>query len=401
MGENDNQKPNSIHPSDAAELNLRLNSNEDNTAEIGIIEILKIIGKYKKFVLIVVVVAAFSSVAFTLIMPNWYTATAKILPPQQSQSNAVAILGQLGALSGGATQALGIKNPSDVFVAMLKSRSVADVIIERFRLKEVYVKNFLDDARNELKRNANISAGRDGVITIEVDDTNAARAANIANSFIEELEKTTLRLAVSEAGQRRLFFEKQLSKVKEDLTRAESELEVFQRRKGMVNPQSQASLTIAAAAGLRAQIAAKEVQIASLGSFATEINPDLVRAREELAGLRLQMAKISRNSEREVGDVLVALGSAPESGQEFVRKYRDVKYSETLYELLAKHYELARIDEAKNATLIQVLDRAIPPERKSKPRRALIAAVSVLLTLVLVVTGLVIRESYLRRLIQR
>ncbi len=187
-----------------------------------------------------------------------------------------------------------------------------------------------------------------------------------------------MKLAVGEAGQRRLFFEKQLKLAKDDLTQAEAVLASYQRQKGIVSPQGQAGLTISAAAGLRAQIAAKEVQIQALKTFATEDNPDLVRAQEELAGLRVQLARVSKGDAGEVGDVLMAVGKAPQEGMEYLRRFRDVKYYETLFELLAKQYEIARIDEARDATLIQVMDRAVAPEKKSKPWRLLIAVLTAL-----------------------
>jgi uncharacterized protein involved in exopolysaccharide biosynthesis len=134
---------------------------------------------------------------------------------------------------------------------------------------------------------------------------------------------------------------------------------------------------------LQAQIAAKEVQIAALKSFATQENPDLFRAQEELMGLKAQLAKVGSGKSEDVGDVLLSMGKAPREGAEYIRKLRDVKYFETLYELLAKQYEIARIDEAKEATLIQVLDVAIAPEKKSKPRRGVVAGLTIAATLLL------------------
>jgi uncharacterized protein involved in exopolysaccharide biosynthesis len=327
------------------------------------------------------IIAGLMAVIVSLLLPKWYTATARILPPQQSQTNAVAILGQLGVFSGGASQALGLKNPSDVYVAMLRSRTIADKLIGRFDLGNVYDLTLLVDVRKELASNSRITAGRDGLIAIEVDDREPARAAAIANAYVDELRGMTLDLAVSEAAQRRLFFEGQLQKAKNDLVLAESALKRFTEDRGLVNPQGQIGLSVAAAASLRAQITAKEIQLSAMRAFATEDNPELRRSLRELAGLKGELAKLERESTEAKGDVLVPFGKAPEVGLEYVRKYRDVKYYETLYEVLAKQYEIARIDEAKDATLIQVLDRAIEPERKSRPRRALIVSLTVLFAL--------------------
>src|SRR5579859_1388082 len=361
-------------------------SQNDKNVEDGnfILDILIVLAKHKKLILGLPFLAALIAAGITLLMPNWYTATAKLLPPQQGQSNAVAILGQLGALSGGAGAALGVKNPSDIFVAMLKSRTVADALIQKFELQKIYDRKLLTDARKVLKENSTIAAGRDGVITVDVEDKDPKRAADLANGYVAELETLTLNLAISEAGQRRLFFEKQLQKSKQDLANAEIELQKLQEKTGIINPSGQASLSVAAAAGLRAQITAKEVQLSALRSFATSENPDLIRTENELEGLRVQLAKMGKTSE-EKGDVLLGIGKVPGASIEFIKKYRDVKYYETLFELLAKQYEIAKIDEAKDATLIQVLDRAIEPERKSKPKRSLIVVLASLVTGILAI----------------
>lgn len=363
---------------------------------IDLLDVFIVLAKHKKVVVGLPLLTAVITAVISFLMPNWYTATAKLLPPQQSQSNAVAILGQLGALTGGASQALGIKNPSDIFVAMLKSRTVSDAIIERFKLKEVYDEQYMQTARKELNRNVDIVAGRDGVITIEVDDKSPQRATDMANAYVEELEVLTRKLAISEAGQRRLFFEKQLKQAKEDLTQAETAMTKFQVEKKVLNPQGQASLAISVAAGLQAQIAAKEIQIASLRSFATAENPDLLRAQEELGGLKSELAKVARGGAGDVGDVLVSIGKAPEQAADYIRKFRDVKYYETLFELLAKQYEIARIDEAKDATLIQALDKAVLPERKSKPKRAIIVLMIAILSAVAAILWALTQEALVK-----
>lgn len=361
--------------------------------DISVLDILIVLAKHKKLILGLPLLAAVIAAGITLMMPKWYTATAKILPPQQGQSNAVAILGQIGVLAGGATQALGIKNPNDVFVAMLKSRTVADSLIEKFDLKTIYDKEFMTDVRKSLANNTSIVSGKDGVIVIEVDDKDPKRAAGLANAYVSQLELLTLDLAVSEAGKRRVFFEKQLQKVKEELTGAEVELQKLQEASGIINPAGQAGLSVAAAAGLRAQITAKEVQIGTIRAFAAEQNPDLFRTESELAALRRELARMQRDSGSEKGDVLVSIGKAPKASLEYIKKFRDVKYYETLFELMAKQYELAKIDEAKDATLIQVLDQAIQPERKSRPKRLLIVLLTALVAGLLTVFLAFMKEA--------
>ena len=332
-----------------------------------------------------------------LVIPKWYSATTKILPPQQTQSNAVAILGQLGALTGGASQALGIKNPSDIYATMLKSRTVADALIRQFELKELYGQALNVDARRELARNTTINVTREGLITIEFEDKDPKRAAMVANAYVEELRKLTVNLAVSEAGQRRLFFEGQLKKARDDLTSAEVALQKYTKDAGLINPQGQIGLTVAASASLRAQITAKEVQLAGLRAFATDTNPEVQRINKELIGLRTEMAKMEKDSTTTVGDALLPFGRASDVGLEYARKYRNVKYFETLYEVLARQHEIARIDEAKDATLIQVLDSATEPERHSRPRRLLMTALATILAAIIALATAILTDLFQRK----
>jgi uncharacterized protein involved in exopolysaccharide biosynthesis len=292
-------------------------------------------------------------------------------------------MGQMAGLASGIGTGIALKNPSDVYVSILSSRTIAHRIIERFGLRAVYGTEFIVDAEKELESNSSISANRDGVITIEVEDRDPRRAANIANGYVEELRELNSSLAISEASQRRLFFENEVKRASAGLISAEMELKRFTQESGLVNPQGQIELSVGAAANLRAQIAAKQIQLAGLRTFATENNPDLKRTLQELSGLQLELAKIESAAGSEKTHVVVPFGKAPEIGLEYLRRFRDVKYQESLLDALAKQYEVARIDEARDATIIQVLDAAMPPERRSRPKRTLIVVAAVLLTALL------------------
>ncbi len=264
-----------------------------------------------------------------MVLPKSYLATVKLMPPLQNQSNALAILGQIGAFaSNTATQGLGLRNPSDIYVSMLKSRTIADALVNRFSLKEVYAEDYQSETRRQLARNSTITASRDGVITIEVEDRDANRASDLANAYVEEFRSTSSSLAIGEASQRRVFFEGQLQSAKNDLTNAELELRKFAERAGLVNPQGQVGVTIAAAASLRGQIAAKEIQLGAMRSFATERNPEFERTMLELAGFRSELAKLERQTTLGKADVMVPFGKAPEVSLEYTRKFRDLKYHE-------------------------------------------------------------------------
>jgi tyrosine-protein kinase Etk/Wzc len=349
------------------------------------LDLLVVVAKHKKMIFGLTVAASIISAILAVLMPNIYTATARLLPPQQNQSAAASALSQLGALTGFSQAGLGVKNPNEIYIGILKSRSVADSLIQRFELQKVYDKITATDTRLALESATQISVSKEGLIGIEVSDKNAKLAAALANAYIEELQKLTQTLALTEASQRRLFFENQLRLSKEALQNAELGLQRTQEKTGVIKLEEQGRTIIETIARLRAQVAAKEVQLAAMRTFATENNPDLVVAQRELAGLRVQLLKLEQNQPHVKGDVLVPTQKVPEVGLEYLRSVRDVKYHETMFELIAKQFEAAKIDEAKNAALIQVLDRAVEPEKKSAPHRRNIVVLSTVIVFFLAV----------------
>ena len=362
--------------------------------EVSLLDLLIVLAKHKRIVLGVPFVAAVVAAIISLLLPNVYTGTARILPPQQSASAASALLNQLGGalggLAGAAGGTLGIRNPNDLYVGMLKSRTVADNLISRFELGKVYDEARLSDTRKRLEKDTTIVAGRDGIITIEVDDRDSKRAAELANAYVDELMKLTKVLAVTEASQRRLFFERQLLQAKDNLTAAEVAARQGLQKGGLAQVDAQGRSMIEVTARLRAQISVKEVQISSMRTFAAEGNPELQRTQQELEALRRELARVEGSSP------IAAIGKAEASGGsglDNLGRLRDVKYYEFLYELLAKQFELAKIDEAKDATVIQVMDKAIEPDRKSKPRRGLIILLAAVATFFVSIVAVTIREA--------
>lgn len=264
--------------------------------EISLLDLLIVLAKHKIMILSVTMVAALISIAYALNLPNIYTSTTKILPPQQSQSSAGALLSQLGGLAGAAGGSLGIKNPNDLYIAMLRSRNVAEKIAKRFELQKIYGTETATDTLNALQWASNISAGKDGVITVEVDDKNPELAAVLANAYIEELIKLMQTFALTEVAQRRQFFETQLKSARDKLT-----------------------------------------------------------------------------------DATIILDKTPNTSLQYRDALRDLKYRESIYEILAKQFEMAKLDEAKDSPLIQVLDKATVPEKKSKPKRSTIVILAALI----------------------
>lgn len=247
----------------------------------------------------------------------------------------------------------------------MKSRSVEDALIDRFKLMERYEAKFKQDARLALEANARASSGKDGLITIEVDDKDPQFAGQLANGHVEELQKLLSRLAVTEAQQRRVFFEKQLNTAKNNLIKAEQALKASGVNSSALKVSPQAA--VEGLAKLKATITAQEVKLASMRGYLTESAPDFKQAQIELTALRSQVTRAEKEE------------PSSDGGQsDYIAKFRDFKYNETLFELFAKQYEIARVDESREGAVIQVVDVALPPEKKSKPKKAMIAAVTTL-----------------------
>ena len=333
--------------------------------EISLLDLLQTIVDNLRLLIIGPLVVGLAALGISFAVPPTFTATVKFLPPQQQQSAAASMLASLGGLGGLAGAAAGLKNPADQYLAFMKSNSVQDELIERFKLQERYETQFKADTRVALTGSTRATSGKDGLITVEIDDKDPKFAADLANAHVDELQKLLARLAVTEAQQRRAFFEKQLSQVKEKFTEAEQALRATGVSSSVLksNPTS----ALAAVAGLKAQVTAQEVKVGAMRGYLADTAPDFKQAMTELANLRAQLAK------QEKDEPAAAAGQG-----DYVAKFREFKYQETLFELFARQFEMAKVDESREGAVIQVLDSAQPPERKSKPKKALIAIIATL-----------------------
>jgi uncharacterized protein involved in exopolysaccharide biosynthesis len=341
--------------------------------EISLLDLLIVIAERKRVILWVTAVFAILAIIVSLRLPKSYTATVTVLPPQQNTSMG-ALASQLGNLGGMAALAgggLGLKNPNDMYVAMLKSRTVEDAMVQHFGLMQEYHARYLSDASKAFEGHATVDgSGEDGLIHISVEDRDPRRAAELANGYVDQFRDLSQHLAITEASQRRLFFEQELEQAKNNLANAEEALKQTELTTGVIEPDTQARALIESAASLRAQITAREVEIQGMQTYATGENAQLVQAQRELESMRAQLAKLGGDSTG--GELIVPKGRVPEAGMEYIRKERDVKYYETIFDILARQYEVAKLDEAKEGALIQVVDPAIPPDRRSFPKRGLI-----------------------------
>lgn len=384
-----------------ADLEPTLRQAGTSSHDVSLVDMLIVIGRRKKFLAVSTTTVGLLALIVTLLIPNRYKATTSVLPPQQGSSSLSAALlsqvnslGALGALAGGN---VGVKNPADMTIALLKSRSVEDAMIQRFNLMKLYKDKKLSDARKDFEDHTSIEMNlKDNIIHIEVEDHDPQRASEMANAYVDEYRKFSQHMAITEAGQRRLFFEQQLVEAKNNLAGAEEALKASQQKSGMIQLDSQAKALIESVADLRAAIVAKEVQIRSLSLSETPSNPDIVMAREQLSALQSQLKQLGGSESTADADLIVPRGKIPEAGMDYVRKLRDVKYHELVFELLAKQFELAKLDEAREGAVIQVVDPAVLPDRKSFPKVSLIVPAVIFVWVLLTVFGILMMEGIRR-----
>jgi uncharacterized protein involved in exopolysaccharide biosynthesis len=356
----------SVNDNQSADNNLPMVM-QDADDEISLLDLLQTIVDNLRLLVLGPLVVGVTALGISFLIPPTYTAKTQFLPPQQQQSAAASMLASLGSLGGLAGAVGGIKNPADQFLAYMKSVTVQDALIDRFKLLDRYEAKTKTDARLALTSSVRATSGKDGLISVEVDDKDPKFAADLANAHVEELGKLLGKLATTEAQQRRLFFEKQLTLAKEKLIQSEIELKAT-GVSGSVLKSNPAS-AVAAVAGLQAGVTAQEVKLGAMRGYLAETAPEFKQALNELANLKAQLAKQEKDSP--ANSNIIAQG-------DYVSKYREFKYNETLFELFAKQFEIAKVDESREGAVIQILDAAHPPERKSKPKKALIAIISTL-----------------------
>lgn len=372
-------------------------------SEVSFLDIVALLLERKRFIVRFVVGAVLLSIVISLLMHNQYEAKIVLLPPPQNSSIGSSLLGQLGgmgalgSLASLASGSLGLKNPGDMYVALLTSRTVEDAMIQRFGLMHEYHAKTMADARKSFEHHTTAVAGpKDGLIRLTVEDQDPKRAAELANGYVDEFRKLSASLAITEAARRRLFFEQQVEDAKRKLTEAEDAMSKTQQSTGVLQIDSQARALIESAAVLRAQVLAKEVQIEGMRSFATEDNPNLLLAKQELAALQSQLARLAGSDKDPGSDINLSKGRVTGAGMEYIRAFRELKYQETVFELLAKEFEIAKLDEAREGSIVQVVDAAIPPDKKSSPHRSLIVAGSAIVAFFIAAFWVFLRKSLAR-----
>jgi len=348
----------------------------------GLLDLLVPIAQHLKLLVIGPLLAGLAALGITYLIAPTFTATTKFLPPQQQQSAAASALASLGALSGLAGAAGGIKSPGDQYVALMQSVSVTDRLVDKFKLMDVYEAKYRFEARKELASNVRIALGKkDGLITVEVDDKDPQRAADMANHHVEELRRVTSELALTEAQQRRAFFETQLKQTRDRLTVAQQALQSSGFNPGALRAEPKAAAE--GYARIKAETTAAEVRLQTMRQRLADNAPELLQQQTLVFALRSQMAKLETNID------------TPRDG-DYLGRYREFKYQETLFELFSRQFELARLDESREGALIQVVDVATKPEWKSKPKRGQIALTTTLVAAIFLIAFVLVRHAWRR-----
>jgi uncharacterized protein involved in exopolysaccharide biosynthesis len=348
-----------------------------NEQEINLLELLQVIVGRRRMIICVTSSVAVLAIIASLLIPNKYLATAKILPPPKDSGGGIAALlggaGGLGSLAG----SLGFgSSGTDLYLGILKSRSVSDAVIKRLDLARIFEKKTPEETRKVLEKVARMQATKDGIITITTESKDPKLAAAIANTFVEELGKKSVQLNLTKAGTERIFLEKRLVLVKEDLKKAEEALKTFSESNKTIKVDSQAAATIEGIARIRAELVAKEVQLNSLKSYLTDESSEVKMLKAGIDKLRSQLNSQTATGSGSNSNVIPNAGNVPNLGLEYARRYREVKIQEAIFEQLTKQYELAKLTEAKDSSALQILDEAVVPLKKSSPKRAMIVILS-------------------------
>jgi tyrosine-protein kinase Etk/Wzc len=346
---------------------------------ISMIEVLIELAMRKRLIAKLVLAAVVAGVLLSVLLPVRYTAITRIMPPQQAVPSSAMFMNQMansgtGSLAAAAGMGLGLKNPNDIYIGLLNSRPVADAIIRQFDLAKLYRAKDMTAARKQLAEATVVVSEKNSFISVSVTDKDRKRAAAMANAYTNELRLLTKTLAVTEASQRRLFYEDQLKQAKDALLAAELSFQQIQQSKGLVALDAQAKTMIESLALLRAQVAAREVQVQALRSYSTERNPDLSLAERELSSLKDEAARLEQRSHLP-GSAVLGLGDVPGAGMEYLRAEHELKYRQAMFDLLLRQYDAAKLDESKDAAIIQVVESAMEPDRKSSPKRPLIVLI--------------------------
>ncbi len=332
------------------------------------------------------------TLVISLLLPKIYESTSSVLPQLESKEGGMLAALLSSPAAGGMAQNLGVglpglpTTPTDVFVSILKSRLMADEVIKKFDLMNRYREKTMVDTRKELEDHLRITVTKEKVIKVSVEDEDPQVAADMANFYVANLDRLNRTVTVSKAGQNRAFLERRLGETVESMAKAEEALRDFQAKNKTVAVEAQAKVMIEAAAMIQGQITAQEVQMQVMGGYLSPDNPDLARIRSNVDELKKQLAIMGSGKDAKgllsTDRLHPAMVAVPDLALQFGRLFRQVKVQETLFTLLTSQHEQAKIAEARDTPTVQVLDPAIPADKRTRPRVLLNTAIAGVLALI-------------------
>lgn len=373
--------------------------------DISLIEYRDVLFKYRKFIGYTVGATIFFSIILSILLPKMYLAIARVLPPQENTNAITALLSSSdNPLSGLAGNVITNQSTASLYVGIMKSRSVADALIKKFNLMDLYDKKFVEDVYSKLESRSDFKISKkDQIITITVLDRDPQRAADMANAYVEFLDQTNRKLNITQGKRKRLFLEDRLAEVRTDLEKAEMELKAFQEKYDLVSIEQQAKVAIEGAAEIKGEIIAAQTELEVLKQFGTEKQIEAVMLKTKVEELQKQLKLIEQGTKSEANitnqskttkgsNLYIPFDDLPRLGMQLMRLTREAKIQEKLFELLISQYEIARIEEAKDVDTIQVLDTAVPPQKKVSPKRTRIVLVCTVLSLFCAILAVFVRH---------
>jgi len=346
-----------------------------------VLKVLVVLARRRGLIGAATAIGLLAGIVISLTRPVVYSATTRILTPHQApalspllMSSTQGSASNAGSIASLASVGFLMQSPNDTYIGLLKSRPVTDAIIDQFGLVKSEHAPDMTAARQALQASTKIESEKSGFIAITFTDSDKKRAAAIANAYTSQLRHLSQSLAITDSSQRRLFYEEQLERAKDDLVKAEFAFQQVQQKKGLIQVGAQAAAMVNGLASLRAQVAAKEVEVQALRSYSTERNPDVQLAENQLSSLRDEVAALERRN-HSAGPFDLGMEDVPAASLEYLSAEHEVQYRQALLDLLLKLYDGARLDEAREATIIQVVEPAIEPDRRSSPNRKLICII--------------------------
>jgi uncharacterized protein involved in exopolysaccharide biosynthesis len=363
------------------ENNQMLNSpnSQMDDDEINLMDILLVIAKYNRFIIVFTLISVLLAFVYALRLPNLYTSNALIMPPQAPISQAGMLMGQLSSLGLGAGAGAGA---GASLAVLITSQKLAYQMVDRLKLQSVYKVKNIEAARNALATSTKVTTNKDGTILIECSDKDPKMAALLVKTYVEELDRFNSTIAVTAASRTRLYLEKQLKLANQELAKIELEMNEVQKNTDLTPIEVQSGTMLNLITTLRAQITVNEMQLANLKTYATENNPQYLKTILSLTALRAKLQKLESVNDAEKKDES-EIKSTSKTGSKFFNAMRDLKYQQAMVENLKKQYDVAKLDEAKDANIIQVINEPLVAEQPSKPQRHLIVTIGALLGVLL------------------